>query len=913
MPMAEAMRRCPHAIVVRHRMDRYAEASRALLRDPRRLLARGRGPLARRGVPRRAPASERLLGDGPTIGRAIKQRVRDELSLVASVGVAPIKLAAKIASDIDKPDGLRVVTPEDQLLRVPARAAGDAAVGRRARRRARCSRAWACRRSATSRAIPKRAGRPARRQPPAITSRRSRAARITRPVIPEDEPGLGRPPGDVRRRPRRQGRARRDPARPGRPRRGAAARGRAARARRRADHQVRRLSPDHAAHDARCARPATAACSRAPRSSCCRRSPIEPRKGMRVRLCGMSADQPRVARCAAPARLRRGRRARRASGSAIPSTRSRRSSAKARSSGAILVERDDDSTDAESSAAFSGSQAARLACHRGEMLSDPDPAGRRSPARAYADDGVATYALVVGSNAGGPGQGELHYAEDDAAPRRRAAHRARRLRGRPGRRRSFTRRRTSCAIGSEARRQASPRTQAAGRQSRVLFYYSGPRARDGARSRRRGAAARRAAHAAVRAARRRSPSSCSTPVRAARSRASKAPSPPPTSRSTRASSLDATRRRRARVVVGQRAVAGERAAAARRTSRTTCSSACAAPATRTTTARSSSTRPIATPITRRCSRPRRPRSAASTSRSRSISRATAKCRCRSRAPRPRTSSCPPRSRARRSSRTSARTPSSPRPTRRRAPRFASRSRRANIDVLVRRGTTLSRCEVTQRRHASISTTARAKRSTSTTTKGGEQRVFEHPTRIEVALLAGAERHDAYTDTLEAFGYDEKASCRSPAASRSRAAPMAPARVGRRPRVAETDAGVDARRPTGCYPQRFELRRRCTRARRRARRSRELGGIAALQRTCSSTLGLGIGRTLHRDQSDMETRDTYFGPAARGRRSASASARPPRSASTLGYRWTTRRVIDNLVGDTHASGGHRFGLGLSWSF
>src|SRR6185295_3733574 len=56
-----------------------------------------------------------LLGDGPTIGRAIKQRVRDELALVASVGIAPIKLAAKIASDIDKPDGLRVVTPDGLL------------------------------------------------------------------------------------------------------------------------------------------------------------------------------------------------------------------------------------------------------------------------------------------------------------------------------------------------------------------------------------------------------------------------------------------------------------------------------------------------------------------------------------------------------------------------------------------------------------------------------------------------------------------------------------------------------------------------------------------------------------------------------------------------------------------------------
>lgn len=59
--------------------------------------------------------SERLLGDGRTIGEAIKKRVREELSLVASVGVAPIKLAAKIASDIDKPDGLRVVTPEGLL------------------------------------------------------------------------------------------------------------------------------------------------------------------------------------------------------------------------------------------------------------------------------------------------------------------------------------------------------------------------------------------------------------------------------------------------------------------------------------------------------------------------------------------------------------------------------------------------------------------------------------------------------------------------------------------------------------------------------------------------------------------------------------------------------------------------------
>ncbi len=114
MPMAEALRRCPSAIVVRHRMDRYAEASSrffAILGDSSPEVE----GLSLDEAFLDVTASERLLGDGPTIARAIKQRVRDELALVASVGVAPIKFAAKIASDIDKPDGLRVVTPDGLL------------------------------------------------------------------------------------------------------------------------------------------------------------------------------------------------------------------------------------------------------------------------------------------------------------------------------------------------------------------------------------------------------------------------------------------------------------------------------------------------------------------------------------------------------------------------------------------------------------------------------------------------------------------------------------------------------------------------------------------------------------------------------------------------------------------------------
>ncbi len=114
MPMAEAMRRCPHAIVVPHRMDKYAEASEHFFKILGDYSPDVEG-LSLDEAFLDVTGSERLLGDGKTIAQGIKRRVREELSLVASVGVAPIKLAAKIASDIDKPDGLRVITPEGLL------------------------------------------------------------------------------------------------------------------------------------------------------------------------------------------------------------------------------------------------------------------------------------------------------------------------------------------------------------------------------------------------------------------------------------------------------------------------------------------------------------------------------------------------------------------------------------------------------------------------------------------------------------------------------------------------------------------------------------------------------------------------------------------------------------------------------
>ena len=55
---------------------------------------------------------ERLFGPVEELGRRIKARVREATGLNCSVGAAPVRFLAKIASDLDKPDGLSVIRPE---------------------------------------------------------------------------------------------------------------------------------------------------------------------------------------------------------------------------------------------------------------------------------------------------------------------------------------------------------------------------------------------------------------------------------------------------------------------------------------------------------------------------------------------------------------------------------------------------------------------------------------------------------------------------------------------------------------------------------------------------------------------------------------------------------------------------------
>jgi DNA polymerase IV len=111
MPMRTALRLCPEALCVRPRMQRYQEVSAVVFGVFREITPLVQG-LSLDEAFLDVTASQQLLGSGVGIARRIKSRIRELTGLHASVGVAPNKLVAKIASDLEKPDGLTEVTQE---------------------------------------------------------------------------------------------------------------------------------------------------------------------------------------------------------------------------------------------------------------------------------------------------------------------------------------------------------------------------------------------------------------------------------------------------------------------------------------------------------------------------------------------------------------------------------------------------------------------------------------------------------------------------------------------------------------------------------------------------------------------------------------------------------------------------------
>ena len=112
MPIREALRRCPHAICVRPRMSVYREVSHQVFAIFHEYTPVVEG-LSLDEAFLDVTASLALKVDAVTIARRIKDQIRATTQLAASVGVAPNKLVAKIASDLEKPDGLTVVNPDN--------------------------------------------------------------------------------------------------------------------------------------------------------------------------------------------------------------------------------------------------------------------------------------------------------------------------------------------------------------------------------------------------------------------------------------------------------------------------------------------------------------------------------------------------------------------------------------------------------------------------------------------------------------------------------------------------------------------------------------------------------------------------------------------------------------------------------
>ena len=114
MPISTAFRRCPHAVFLRGDMKKYVRVSRRIFGILERFtpdiepISIDEGFLDITG-------SHHLIGSPEETCRRIKAAIKEETGLTASIGMAPNKMTAKIASDLEKPDGLVIVSREGLL------------------------------------------------------------------------------------------------------------------------------------------------------------------------------------------------------------------------------------------------------------------------------------------------------------------------------------------------------------------------------------------------------------------------------------------------------------------------------------------------------------------------------------------------------------------------------------------------------------------------------------------------------------------------------------------------------------------------------------------------------------------------------------------------------------------------------
>jgi len=118
MPVFRARKLCPHGIFLEGRMERYMEVSLQLMRilkDFTPLVEPVSVDEAFLDVTEMAgPLPPKDFAGAEEVGRQIKERIKEEMGLTASVGVATNKFLAKVASGMRKPDGFMVITEEEK-------------------------------------------------------------------------------------------------------------------------------------------------------------------------------------------------------------------------------------------------------------------------------------------------------------------------------------------------------------------------------------------------------------------------------------------------------------------------------------------------------------------------------------------------------------------------------------------------------------------------------------------------------------------------------------------------------------------------------------------------------------------------------------------------------------------------------
>lgn len=123
MASATAKRKCRDLIIIPGNMEKYREASKQMhriFRDYTDIIE----PLSLDEAFLDVTATTKCRGSGTLIARDIRRRVREEIGITLSAGIAPNKFLAKVASDWNKPDGQFVITPSEVaafVVKLPVR------------------------------------------------------------------------------------------------------------------------------------------------------------------------------------------------------------------------------------------------------------------------------------------------------------------------------------------------------------------------------------------------------------------------------------------------------------------------------------------------------------------------------------------------------------------------------------------------------------------------------------------------------------------------------------------------------------------------------------------------------------------------------------------------------------------------